>query len=94
MGPCNEVDALIEGCIVEISGNQFDQGAVLLHDLAKLWAEAGLPLASFIDMKSYIVASSYKNSNNHELEDKLKIAEVSLTKKRKEDGRAKTQEAN
>ena len=85
----NEVDRIIEGCIHALSTNHCLIGADRLQDLARYWAVAGMDLKSFLDMKTYILESAKKKSNNDNLEDDLKIAEVALTEKRKQEWQAK-----
>lgn len=89
MKPVNNIDVMIESCITAASGDCMALAAEHLQRLAIYWAKAGMNLQSFIDIKSYIVASAKKKSNNDNLEKDLKTAETALTKKRKQEWQTK-----
>jgi len=78
----NHIDDLISSCISFLENNRFLEAAENLQDIAVLWAKGGLPLKSFLDMKSYIVESARKTNPIDGLENKLLMAEKELKETR------------
>lgn len=74
----NEADAMIESCITGLTENNFNGVAKRLGYLAVYWAQAGLNLQSFLDMRTYIINMAEKQSDILLIEEKLRLAEKEL----------------
>jgi hypothetical protein len=83
----NEVDQTIEDAINSLVALDFNKSAEHLQSIAVSFAQCGMTLNSFINIKSYIIESARQKGDTDNLEDQLTLAEKTLTQKRKDHGK-------
>ena len=82
MAIVNKADAMIEECITCLSDEDINKGGEALQELAIYWNKAGLPMASFLDMRSYIINMAKQKTDALFIDEKLRISEKALREKR------------
>lgn len=78
----NKADKLIQECIDNLADDNINSGGESLQELARYWSKAGLDYRSFCDMRIYIIESAKRKTDAFFIDEKLKIAEQNLMKKR------------
>ena len=82
----DEINELVDDCILHLCDDNPEYGAGSLVELAHIWASAGLTKQSFMDMRQFIINSSSERlgtSATAFIHYKLQLAEQDLTKERR-----------
>lgn len=78
----NKADAMIEECITNLADEDINKGGEALQELATYWNKAGLGMASFLDMRTYIINMAKQKTDALFIDEKLRISERALREKR------------
>ncbi len=78
----NKIDAMIEECITSLADEDINKGGECLQELAKCWNQAGLSMGSFLDIRTYIINMAKQKTDALFIDEKLKLSEKALRKKR------------
>ena len=78
----NVIDKLVDECIGELVNDDVTKGAESLQELARYWAEAGLSLKSFLDMRIFIINQAKEKTDAAFIDEKLQLAESRLREER------------
>lgn len=81
-GKFNHIDDLIETIIEQVRRGKMEKAAKSLTSLAGQFSEVGLQIATFLDIRFYIVEEAKKNSSIESINQKLTNAEKQLRGKR------------
>ena len=77
-GKFNHIDELIEITIEQVRRGKMEKAAKSLTSLAGQFAEVGIQIATFLDMRTYIIEEAKKNSTVESINQKLTNAEKQL----------------
>lgn len=78
----DDFDSLISEAIVELAADDINKGADCLVEIAQLWAKAGFPQKSFMDMRQYIINEAVERTDALFIETKVAMAERKLRERR------------
>ena len=78
----DDFDSLISEAIIELAGDDVTKGAECLVEIAQLWAKAGLPQSSFMEMRQYIINEAIERTDQVFIETKIEMAERKLRERR------------
>ena len=81
-GKFNHIDDLIETTIEQVRRGKMVKAAKGLKTLAGQFAEVGLQIATFLDIRFYIIEEAKKNSSVESINEKLTKAEKQLREDR------------
>jgi hypothetical protein len=70
-----KLNALIDEAITSLSSDGISTGAECLTELAHIWAKAGMPFNSFLDMRKHIINEAVARTSALFIAEKLKLAE-------------------
>lgn len=73
-----QLDALIQSAIDSLADDSINTGAEALVEIAQVWASAGLPQSSFLDMRKYIIESAKLKTSGYFIDEKLRLSERKL----------------
>ena len=74
---------LIDDAIDHLCDDNIEYGAGCLREIAELWAKAGLPQQSFMDMRQHIINQAIERVGNAQfVELKLELAEKDSQRER------------
>lgn len=71
----DKVNDLIDEAITALSDDSITKGADALEELAQMWAKAGMPIKSFLEVRQYIINEATAKTDALFIQEKLKIAE-------------------
>ena len=91
-GKFNHIDELIEITIEQVRRGKMTKAARGLTILAGQFSEVGLQIATFLDIRFYIIEEAKKNSSIESINGKLTNAEKQLRETR--NGRNKNESTN
>lgn len=77
-GKFNHIDELIETTIEQVRRGKMEKAAKGLTNLAGQFSEVGLKIATFLDIRFYIIEEAKKNSSIESINEKLTNAEKQL----------------
>lgn len=77
-----DIDKLIEDCIDNLIDDDIKKGGDCLEQLAIHFANAGLTLKSFMDMRTYIINEAVEKTDAIFIKEKLELAERDARAKR------------
>ena len=69
---------MIDEAIKHLSDSNINTGAEALVDIAHVFAKAGMPKQTFMDIRQYIIKEAIAKTDPLFIQEKLKIAEQKL----------------
>ncbi len=78
----DEINKLIDECIDQLADDNTRVGAESLVELAHVWANAGIDISSFLDIRKYIINEAIERTDPMFIEEKLQQAEQLLRETR------------
>jgi len=75
-------NAAIDEAIVHLCDDDPNQGAGALVEIAHMWAKAGFPISSFMEVRQYIVNEAKSRTDAIFIDEKLLSAERQLQEQR------------
>ena len=73
-----QLDRLIQSAIDALADDNINIGAEALVELAHIWAQAGIPHSSFLEMRKYIIESAQIKTSAIFIDEKLLLSERKL----------------
>lgn len=76
------INNLIDEAINELASDSIKKGAESLTELAHIWANAGMSMQSFADIRKYIIKEAEERTDAVFIREKIKLAERGLHDRR------------
>ncbi|MDG1996118.1 MAG: hypothetical protein P8J14_06480 [Emcibacteraceae bacterium] len=90
----NKIDNVIQKAIDLLKVNDITEGVKNITSLATSFAEAGLGVNSFLDMRVFIIESARKENKTPFLDERIKAEELKLKGERNDRRKESNQETN
>lgn len=78
----DKFNIMIDNAIIELIDDNPRKGAEALVEIAKVWAAAGLPQDSFMNVRQYIINEAIERTDAAFIQDKLEASEKLLREQR------------
>ena len=78
----DKINDLIDEAIDSLSSDNINEGAESLIELAYMWAKAGFPKQTFMEVRQYIIREAEDRTDAYFIKEKLQLVEQQLQKVR------------